>query len=44
MSRSKPDTRTKILIAAQTLLEESGGKGVRMSDIAATEKVPRQAV
>lgn len=44
MSRTKPGTRTRILIAAQALLEESSGKGVRMSDIAAKAAVSRQAV
>lgn len=44
MSTSNPDTKTRILEAALKLLKEKGGKGVRMSDIAAAASVSRQAV
>lgn len=48
MSSAQLDTRTKILKAAWTLLEEddgkAGGKGVRMADIAKAAGISRQAV
>ena len=44
MSSDKPDTRTRILDATCLLLEQSSGKGVRMSDIAKAADVSRQAV
>lgn len=44
MSSSQPDTRDRILTAAWTLLEEGGGRGVRMADVARQAGVSRQAV
>lgn len=44
MSRARTDTRRRILEATLALLEERGGKGVRMADIAARAGVTRQAV
>lgn len=44
MSRSERSTRTRILDAALTLLADSDGTGVRMSDIARAAGVSRQAV
>lgn len=44
MSRDKPDTRTRILAAAWKLLENDPGGGVRMSDIAKSAGISRQAV
>ena len=44
MSREKPDTRTRILEATVHMLEEQGGRGVRMGDIARESGVSRQAV
>ena len=44
MSTENPETKTRILSAALTLLKDKGGKGVRMSDIAAEANVSRQAV
>ena len=44
MSRKKPDTRTRILEATVHMLEEQGGRGVRMGDIARESGVSRQAV
>ena len=44
MSSNKPETRIKILEATWKLLEQRGGVGVRMSDIAKRAGVSRQAV
>ena len=44
MSRTKLETREKILKAAVRKLEESGGRGVRMGDIAKETGISRQAV
>jgi len=44
MSSNNDETRTRILNAAWTLLESAGGNGVRMSDIAKTAGISRQAV
>lgn len=44
MSRTNVDTRTRILDAAIQILEESGGCGVRMGDIAKASGISRQAV
>ncbi|MEM7122784.1 MAG: TetR/AcrR family transcriptional regulator [Pseudomonadota bacterium] len=44
MSREQTDTRTKILQAALELLESSGGKGVRVGDIAKQAGISRQAL
>lgn len=44
MSREAADTREKILAATVRMLEEHGGKGVRMSDIATETGISRQAV
>ncbi len=44
MSSDQSETRTKILKAALKLLEESQGRGVRMSDIAREAGVSRQAL
>jgi len=44
MSRNKLETREKILRAAVRKLEESGGRGVRMGDIAKATGISRQAV
>jgi len=44
MSRENLDTRERILKAALDLLEQSVGKGVRMSDIAKQAGISRQAL
>ena len=44
MSRKNTDTREKILAATVRILEEQGGKGVRMGDIAKETSISRQAV
>ena len=44
MSSDKIETRTKILEATVRTLEESGGRGVRMGDIARETGISRQAV
>lgn len=44
MSSHKTDTHTRILEATWKLLEKSRGQGVRMSDIAKTAGISRQAV
>lgn len=44
MSRKNTETRNRILNASLTLLEESQGKGVRMSDIAKQSGISRQAL
>ncbi len=44
MSSDKSDTRTRILEATVRMLEEQGGRGVRMGDIARESGVSRQAV
>ena len=44
MSSENSETRTRILNAAWKLLETSQGRGVRMSDIAKTAGISRQAV
>lgn len=44
MSRGEIDTRTRILQAALELLESSGGKGVRVGDIAKQAGISRQAL
>jgi len=44
MSSNKTDTSTRILDAAWTLLESSGGPAVRMGDIAKAAGISRQAV
>ena len=44
MSSDNPETRSRILKAALTLLEASQGKGVRMTDIAKRAGITRQAL
>ena len=44
MSSENIETRTRILDATVRVLEESGGRGVRMGDIAKESKISRQAV
>ena len=44
MSSEGPDTRTRILNAAWSLLESGRGAGVRMSDIAKEAGISRQAL
>ena len=44
MSSEKTETRTRILQATIRTLEESGGRGVRMGDIAKETGISRQAV
>ena len=44
MSRQPPDTRTRILEATIKTLEQAGGRGVRMGDIAKATGISRQAV
>ena len=44
MSSETINTREKILLAAIQLLEEKGGRGVRMADIATETGISRQAV
>jgi AcrR family transcriptional regulator len=44
MSSNNIETRTRILDAAWKLLETGQGSGVRMSDIAKTAGISRQAV
>lgn len=44
MSSEKIETRTRILEATVRILEESGGRGVRMGDIARESGISRQAV
>jgi len=44
MSSDEPDTRSKILQATWRLMEERRGLGVRMSDIAKSAGISRQAV
>lgn len=44
MSSKKTDTRTQILEATWQLMEQRRGQGVRMSDIAKTVGISRQAV
>lgn len=44
MSRKTEQTRTRILETAVKILEESGGSGVRMGDIAKATGISRQAV
>lgn len=44
MSSTDIETRTRILDAARQLLEERRGQGVRMSDIARTAGLSRQAI
>jgi len=44
MSSDPPDTRTRILKATLDLLEAGQGKGVRMTDIARSAGISRQAV
>jgi len=44
MSRKNPNTRTRILDAAWTLLESGAARGVRMSDIAKAAGISRQAL
>ncbi|MBL4878008.1 MAG: helix-turn-helix transcriptional regulator, partial [Hyphomonas sp.] len=44
MSSENLETREKIMRATWKLLEESGGSGVRMSDIAKAAGISRQAV
>lgn len=44
MSRESTETRTRILEATIRVMEESGGRGVRMGDIAKESKISRQAV
>lgn len=44
MSSEKIETRTRILDATIRTLEESGGRGVRMGDIAKETGISRQAV
>ena len=44
MSSEQTDTRTRILEATVQTLEESGGHGVRMGDIAQETGISRQAV
>ena len=44
MSRETPDTRTRILEATARLLQQHGGRGARMGDIAKATGISRQAV
>ena len=44
MSSENTETRTRILEATVRMLEQSGGRGVRMGDIAKESKISRQAV
>mgnify|MGYP001551957771 FL=1 len=44
MSSKNVETRTRILDATVRVLEQSGGHGVRMGDIAKESKISRQAV
>jgi AcrR family transcriptional regulator len=44
MSSDLPETRLRILEATVRLLEERGGRGARMGDIAAAAGISRQAV
>ena len=44
MSSETPETRARILETTVRLLEEHGGRGVRMSDIAKETGISRQAV
>ena len=44
MSSASTETRTRILEATVRVLEQSGGRGVRMGDIAKESKISRQAV
>ncbi|MEA1890178.1 MAG: TetR/AcrR family transcriptional regulator [Pseudomonadota bacterium] len=44
MSSDKYDTRTRILEMTVQILEEQGGRGVRMGDIARAAGISRQAV
>ncbi len=44
MSSENTETRTRILDAAVRMLEEHGGRGVRMGDIAKAAGISRQAV
>lgn len=44
MSSENTETRTRILDAAVRMLEEHGGRGVRMGDIAKATGISRQAV
>ena len=44
MSRKNNETRTRILEATVRVLEEHGGRGVRMGDIAKETGISRQAV
>ena len=44
MSSENIETRTRILEATVRVLEQSGGRGVRMGDIAKESKISRQAV
>ncbi len=44
MSSEEIETRTRILVATVAMLEEHGGRGVRMGDIAKAAGISRQAV
>ncbi len=44
MSSENIETRTRILDATVRMLEEQGGRGVRMGDIAKAAGISRQAV
>jgi AcrR family transcriptional regulator len=44
MSSKELETRTRILVATVQILEEHGGRGVRMGDIARAAGISRQAV
>jgi AcrR family transcriptional regulator len=44
MSSENIETRTRILVATVRMLEEHGGRGVRMGDIAEAAGISRQAV
>ena len=44
MSRDDTDTRTRILKTTERILEQHGGRGVRMADIARQAGISRQAV
>ena len=44
MSSEAIETRTRILVATVAMLEEHGGRGVRMGDIAKAAGISRQAV
>ena len=44
MSSNQPETRTRILEATIRLLEQAGGHGTRMGDIAKAAGISRQAV